>query len=93
MNNVTETSLIEFYNLPGLGVKEEATILMTGTLADCQSHMANLRRFNLMCGDTGYRYEIHPSNKAQEVADQANQVRARDLAEFRNRVYGEPLPV
>ena len=91
MNNVTNTSLIEFYHLPGLGVKEQATILMSGTLEDCQSHMAHLRRFNLMCGDTGYRYEIHPVDQATTIADQTNQDRERDIAEFRHRVYGEPL--
>jgi hypothetical protein len=91
MNNVTETSLIEFYHLPGLGVKEQATILMTGTLEDCQSHMADLRRFNLITGDTGYRYEIHPAEQATTIVDQTNQDRERDIAEFRHRVYGEPL--
>jgi hypothetical protein len=93
MNNVTKTSLIEFYHLPGLGVKEEATILMTNTLEACQAHMADQRRFNLICGDSGYRYEIHSADKAKEIVNQTNQLRERDLAEFRHKVYGEPLPV
>ena len=63
MNNVSNTeSLVEFYHLPGLGVKETATILTTGSYDSCHA--------------------VYSHHK-----------RAKDLAEFRNKVYGEPIPV
>ncbi len=95
MNNTTSNlSLVEFYHLPGLGTKETATIITTGTHDDCHKLHAHLRKANLCTGDTeGYRYTILPTADAARVLKATNAEYARDLAEFRHKVYGEPLPV
>jgi hypothetical protein len=85
-------SVIEFYHLPGLGTKEEATVIHTGTVESCDSLVARLRRVNAVFQDGGYRYEVHPVDAAGAVVKAANTARDRDLAEFRHRVYGEPMP-
>lgn len=92
MNADTE-SLVEFYHLPGLGVKEQATLLHTGTHDSCHEMYSHLRKVNLVTGDSGYRYSILPTADAGRVVLETNVERARDLAVWRNRVYGEPLPV
>lgn len=94
MNTTSATeSLVEFYHLPGLGVKEQATILTTGTREACQELSAYLRRVNLITGDSGYRYSILPTVEAGRVVKETNEARELDLVEFRHRVYGEALPV
>ena len=95
MNNVSNTeSLVEFYHLPGLGVKETATILTTGSYDSCHAVYSHHKRINVMSGDTeGYRYIILPTPEAEQLVKVTNYERAKDLAEFRNKVYGEPIPV
>ena len=95
MNTTSATeSLVEFYHLPGLGVKETATVVHTGTHDSCHELYSHLRKVNLAVGDTeGYRYSILPTAEAGRVVKETNDESARDLAEWRHRVYGEPLPV
>jgi hypothetical protein len=94
MNNVSNTeSLVEFYHLPGLGVKETATILTTGTHDSCHAMYSRHKRTNEVLGDTeGYRYIILPTADAERLVKATNYESAKDLAEFRNKVYGEPIP-
>ena len=93
MNTTSNFSLVEFYHLPGLGTKESATIITTGTEDDCHTLHAHLRKANLCTGDSSsYRYSILPTEDADHVLHETNAEYARDLAEFRLKVYGEPLP-
>ena len=94
MNNVSNTeSLVEFYHLPGLGVKETVTILTTGSYDSCHAVYSRHKRTNVMLGDTeGYRYIILPTADAEQLVKSTNYEHAKDLAEFRNKVYGEPIP-
>lgn len=48
-------------------------------------------RINNLFGDAGYRYEIHSVESADKIVKKTNDLREKDLAEFRHRVYGEPL--
>ena len=94
MNTTSNFSLVECYHLPGLGTKETATRLTTGTHDDCHTLHDHLRKANLYTGDSSsYRYSILPTEDAAHVLHETNAEYARDLAEFRLKVYGEPLPV
>jgi len=90
MNN-DQFSLIEFYHLPGFGVKEQAKIIVTSDFNKCDSLMHREIRINNLFGDAGYRYEIHSVESADKIVKKTNDLRKKDLAEFRHRVYGEPL--
>lgn len=93
--NITSTkSVVEFYHLPGLGVKEQATVILTAPESECHERVAHLRKVNLIVGESqGYRYSVLSTDEATAVVKQTNAARDRDLAEFRHRVYGEPMPV
>lgn len=92
MNNVTDTkSLVEFYHLPGVGTKETATILATGTDESCNELYNSLRKANLATGDDhGYRYNILPTTDAAKLVVDTNVEYNRALKAWRNKVFNEP---
>ena len=85
-------SLVESYELHGLGVLPEYRIVSTSDTQSLQSIMDRDIRFNKIIGDSGYSYTILPKGEAEALVKAKNAERERDIAIFRHEVYGEPLP-
>ena len=88
--------LIEGYELPGLGVLPEYTIIATVAATEIETlneKIKHNRQFNRITGETGYTYQILPQTETHEYVTEKNEYRSFQLSEFRHKVYGEPKPV
>lgn len=90
MNNTH--SLIEFFHLPGFMKEEDATIIFSGTLFECEDEKNRLSRVNgLTSCSSEYRYEIHGQKEAGIILVESNKAKEKSIREWRNRVFGEPI--
>jgi hypothetical protein len=94
MMNEQKYSVVSLYHLPGFNTDRSAHIQFTGTKEKCRDNVTISKRLDLLQGfGMEYEYNILPVDEARAFADEKNATKERNLAIWRNKVYGEPLPV
>jgi hypothetical protein len=95
MNNTSNTkSLVEFFLLSGFNATKSARIITTDTIDNCCKIYAHLQKANKITNDTAnYHYDILSPSDATQLVKETNNAHPLNLATFRHKVFGEPLPV
>jgi len=87
-------SVIEFYHLPGFMSEESASIPFSGNLDECSAFINKENKMNQIFGySSEYRFECLESEEAEAKCLAANELKQKVIAEFRLKVYGEPILV
>jgi hypothetical protein len=97
MNDTDRFSVVEFYHLPGFMQEESARLISPKAgmpKSFCQGIVAAETKLNKVTGcSSEYRYEILPLSEVFQKIAMTNGLKKRIIAEFRHKVYGEPIPV
>jgi hypothetical protein len=96
MNDTTTFAVVEFYHLPGFMQEETARLieLPVTCKAFCEGFVKVEKSQNELVGASSeYRFEILPLAEAKAKVKATNDHKAKVIAEFRHKVYGEPLTV
>lgn len=92
MNNTFTKALIEMYHLPGFNTDRSAKIDFVGTEEECEQRKLHCLEVNSVMCEDGYEYEIMDYDAALECVRSTNHTKKVNLAIWRNKVYGEPIP-